>query len=91
MFPVAVGVPAIALSLLGLFVDWRTLVRGHGGPLDIKHDVLGAALFIATLLALLGATVVIGQRLALPLFVATSSSGASFRGGSPCSTRERAG
>ena len=51
-------------------MDWRTLVRSRGSPLDIRHDVLGAALFIATLLALLGATVVIGQRLALPLFVA---------------------
>ena len=70
MFPVAIGVPAIVLSFLGVFVDWRTLVRSRGSPLDIRHDVLGAALFIATLLALLGATVVIGQRLALPLFVA---------------------
>ena len=57
-------------SLLGVGVDWGALVRRRGNPLDIKHDVLGAALFIATLLALLVATVVIGQRLALPLFVA---------------------
>ena len=70
MFPVAIGVPAILLSLLGVFVDWGALVRRRGSPLDIKHDVLGAVLFIATLLALLVATVVIGQRLALPLFVA---------------------
>ena len=70
MFPVAIGVPAILLSLLGVGVDWGALVRRRGNPLDIKHDVLGAALFIATLLALLVATVVIGQRLALPLFVA---------------------
>ena len=70
MFPVAIGVPAVLLSLLGVFVDWGALVRRRGSPLDIKHDVLGAVLFIATLLALLGATVVIGQRLALPLFVA---------------------
>ena len=70
MFPVAIGVPAILLSLLGVFVDWGALVRRRGSPLDIKHDVLGAVLFIATLLALLLATVVIGQRLALPLFVA---------------------
>ena len=70
MFPVAIGVPAILLSLLGVFVDWGALVRHRGSPLDIKHDVLGAVLFIATLLALLLATVVIGQRLALPLFVA---------------------
>ena len=70
MFPVAIGVPAILLSLLGVFVDWGALVRRRGNPLDIKHDILGAVLFIATLLALLGASVVIGQRLALPLFVA---------------------
>ena len=70
MFPVAIGVPAILLSLLGVGVDWGALVRRRGSPLDIKHDVLGAVLFIATLLALLVATVVIGQRLALPLFVA---------------------
>ena len=70
MFPVAIGVPAIVLGLLGVWVDWRALVRARGSPLDIKHDVLGAVLFISTLFALIGATMAIGQRLALPLFVA---------------------
>ena len=70
LFPIAIGVPAMVLGLLGVFVDWRALVQARSRPLDIEHDVVGAILFISTLLALLGAAIVIGQRLALLLFVA---------------------
>ena len=70
LFPIAIGVPAMVLGLLGIFVDWRALVQARSSPLDIEHDVAGALLLISTLLALIGAAMVIGQRLALPLFVA---------------------
>ena len=70
MFPIAIGVPALVLGLLGVVEDHRSRVRGRGKGHVFDHGVRGAALFILSLLFLIGATVALGQRLALPLFIA---------------------
>ena len=69
MFPVAVGVPAIVLSLLGVVEDGRCRVRARADGYVANHDVRGAILFLSSLFFLIGATVVLGQLLALPLFI----------------------
>lgn len=70
MFPVVIGVPAIVLGLFGLGEDWRGRAQVRAGGPSVKHDFPSAALFMLSLVFLIGATVVLGQRLALPLFVA---------------------
>ena len=70
MFPIAIGIPAILLGLLAVGEDWRGLIRLRTDGLSVNHEVLGAALFMSSLIFLIGITVVLGQRLALPLFVA---------------------
>lgn len=70
MFPIAIGIPAIVLGVLAMGGDWRALLRVRTDGLSVNHQVLGAALFMSSLIFLLGITVILGQRLALPLFIA---------------------
>ena len=67
MFPIAIGIPAIILGLMAVGEDWRGLIRVRTDGLRNNHEVLGAALFMSSLIFLVGITVVLGQRLALYL------------------------
>lgn len=70
MFPVAIGVPAIVLTALGVVLEARELRRAPVVSSSFLEDLPGATLFILWLLLPIGATVVVGQRVALPLFMA---------------------
>ena len=78
MFPLAIGVPGIALALLALFQDAHTV---HGmlagsrlffawrNTTSTLEDLPAVGTFFLWLLGVLGATVIAGQRVALPLFI----------------------
>jgi TctA family transporter len=78
MFPIAIGVPAIALALLALYQDARAnyrILSGNSLPSAWRNssstleDLPAVAHFFLLMLGILGLTMLAGQRVALPLFI----------------------
>jgi hypothetical protein len=70
-FPLAIAVPAL---LLGLFALWQDVAarRTAGAPADaaaLRHQGLWVLIFVGWLGFVIAATVLVGQLIALPLFV----------------------
>jgi TctA family transporter len=76
LFPLVFSIPGLALAAFCLRQDWldtrgsAVRVAASVGPLGVSHEFVRSAWFFVWLTAILAVTLVFGQHVALPAFIA---------------------
>ena len=77
-FPLAVGVPGVILTLIAVYIDSKALIRIRGGAADWRELIAEASeravfprsvMFISALIGMILIMLLIGQKIAIPVFV----------------------
>ncbi len=79
LFPLVFGIPAIVLVAFVIFNDYRAIATASAGPASwagpagwcgLPRELIRTGSFFAWLLGVIAVTILLGQHVALPLFIA---------------------